>query len=236
MKRSLMNLVGWAVILMFAVIFPVLGLISQSHQVEDPLETTHKACSYDFEGTEEVPLAALLPQLEVSEDTEVSEVQSTPESQASSPEEIYLREYDYIPMTDDLKLHIKRLCDYYNFEPRAIYQLIYSESRYTTTADNGICRGLMQLMYIEGPSDYFSQMEDVYNVPRDYDLFDPYINTTLGIRVLSEWRRVSDESSTMSDWINSYGWGYDSEGVTYGDYVLSIDLESIDFSSYEVIG
>lgn len=235
MKKLLMNLVGWIVILMFAVVFPTLGLVSRSHQAEDPLETTHKVCSYNFEGTE-VPSTTLPSQLEVSESTEVSEIQSTPASQVLSPEEIYLEEYDYIPMTDDLKLHIKRLCDYYNFEPRAIYQLIYSESRYVTTADNGICRGLMQLMYIEGPSDYFSQMKDVYDVPRDYDLFDPYINTTLGIRVLNEWRRVSDESSTMSDWINSYGWGYDSEGCTYGDYVLSIDLESIDFSSYEIVG
>lgn len=203
-------------------------------------ETTTETAEITIAESVDLKASRIVEKIVVTTTETTTEIVTTTEPEPIDEVQLYLEEFNYIPMTEKLKLHIKDLCDYYDFDPRTIYQLIYSESRYQPTADSGICQGLMQISRDEDDLRFFAEIEDIYEVTYPCNLCDPYVNTTLGIRVLSRWRDVAGEGSTMSDWINYYGWGYDYDGnsssILYGNYVQSINLESVDFSEYEIVG
>lgn len=152
----------------------------------------------------------------------------------------YLNKYSNIPMTDDLKLHIRNVCKLYDFDEDIIYKIIYHESRYHQYSDNGICKGLMQVH--SRYSDYYAKQSDgVYNISSNYDIYDPYTNILLGIRCLSEWREtaISYGYTDIKDWLSFYnmGWSYMTYGSNgYAEKILNTDLESLTFSSYKIIG
>lgn len=177
----------------------------------------------------------------IEESETIEEVNSTSEIKENTVTEEFLEdEFSYIPMTSELKQHIKDLCEFYDFDEKLIYQIIYHESRYDPNADNGLCQGLMQVNshYV----DHYAKVDDgFYDIPENYNVFDPYINTILGVRILDDWRRQGSQLgyTDVSDWLGFYNMGYSYQ--TYGsngypETILSTDLESIDFSNYEIIG
>lgn len=150
-------------------------------------------------------------------------------------------EFDYIPLSDDLKRHVREMCEFYNFEEELIYQIIYVESKFNPDASSGLCNGLMQVSPVY--SDHYADIDDgcPYEISSDnYDIYDPYDNIVLGLRCLSDWRSMGTNKgySDISDWLSFYnmGWGYMSYGPNgYAEKVLSTDLSSIDFSTYKIV-
>lgn len=185
-----------------------------------------------------------------TQNSSIKDTPSTTESPVTNQEstfeqvdenhDIISSEFNNIPMTEQLKLHIKKMCDFYEFEEELVYQIIYCESRYNPCADNGLCKGLMQLNknYV---SSYAEMNDGAYEIKENYDIFDPYTNIVLGLRCLSDWRRMgtSQGYSDISDWLSFYnmGWSYKSKGPNgYANSVLSTDIRTINFSNYEIIG
>lgn len=175
----------------------------------------------------------------LSESNSQSLQETSLESYESTTTDLHT-EFTNIPMTKELKLHIKEMCKFYNFEEELVYQIIYRESRYDPYADNGLCQGLMQLNknYV---NDYATMDDGAYEISEDYDVFDPYTNVVLGLRCLSDWRRMgtSQGYTDLYDWLSFYnmGWSYKNKGSNgYAEMVLNTDLETIDFSNYKIIG
>lgn len=196
-----------------------------------------------YEEEDSSPISSLIIEEDLSpslsEDTSQS-LQETPlESYESTTTDLHT-EFTNIPMTKELKLHIKEMCKFYNFEEKLVYQIIYRESRYDPYADNGLCQGLMQLNknYV---NDYATMDDGAYEISEDYNVFDPYVNVVLGLRCLSDWRRMGSSQgyTDLYDWLSFYnmGWSYKNKGSNgYAEMVLNTDLETIDFSNYKIVG
>lgn len=145
----------------------------------------------------------------------------------------------YIPLSKELKKHVKEVSAYYNFDEKLIYQIIWVESRYQVNADNGTSVGLMQINKTYA-SHYLTWSDDCpYQISKDSDIMNPYVNIVLGCRVLSDWRRMTKVGNEQINDLLCYynmGWSYDKYGSNgYDKKVLETDLESIDFSKYKII-
>lgn len=177
----------------------------------------------------------------VSSETISEETESEPTeeiSQDSPP--IAVDEFDYIPMSQSLKDHVKLVSSFYGFDEELIYQIIYIESRFNPTARNGICVGLMQVNTKYSP-EYLKINDGLpFEVNENSDVYDPYVNIVVGIRVLDDWRRMGSGRGfkELNDWLCYYnmGWRYEDHGSNgYDQLVLRTDLSSIDFSRYKIV-
>lgn len=146
-------------------------------------------------------------------------------------------EFSFIPMSKDLRNFVKKTAEFYGFEEKLIYQIIYNESRYRPDADNGLCVGLMQVNknYVK----HYLTLEDGYDFKTDLtsDIKDPRVNIVLGCRILKDWSRMTNNSDVY-DLLGYYnmGWNYSKRGSNgYNEKVLKTDLSTIDFSNYEII-
>lgn len=149
-------------------------------------------------------------------------------------------EFDYIPMSQSLRDHVKLVSSFYGFDEELIYQIIYIESRFNPSSDNGTCVGLMQVH--TGYSKEYLKINDglPFEVNENSDVYDPYVNIVVGIRVLNDWRRMGSGRGfkELNDWLCYYnmGWKYEDCGSNgYDQVVLGTDLSSIDFSRYKIV-
>jgi len=107
------------------------------------------------------------------------------------------------------KRHIILLAKEHNFEPEFIFKLISAESSWNPKAVSPLgYRGLMQLGEA-ALSDYNRTHRTYYTID---DLFDPYINTKVGIWYLS-WIRDNFTGPNLRDMLIAY-----HDGV--GNYML----------------
>lgn len=146
-----------------------------------------------------------------------------------------------LPVTQDFKSHVHNVAEYYGFDEKLIYQIIYRESSFNPDSDNGLCQGLMQIN--KNYLSHYASMHDNYSYlfSAEWSVFDPYVNVVLGCRVLADWRKMATSSgyNTITDWLSFYnqGWAYKSTSNTnYARRVMNTLLESIDFSNTHIVG
>lgn len=149
-------------------------------------------------------------------------------------------DFNYIPMSQSLKDHVELVSSFYGFSEELIYQIIYRESGFNPKASNGRCVGLMQVH--TDYSNYYLSIDDglPFEISENSDIYDPYVNIVVGVRVLSDWRRMGSQRGfdKLNDWLCYYnmGWIYEDHGSNgYDSIVLTTDLESIDFSRHKII-
>lgn len=224
-KGSLPLILGITIGIIFAMIFspePVKSQISQEPEEVLTFQTT---------GSVEMTTSTTTQEVISTEPT------SLPTTTPTTEEVI---KPDNLPISDKFRSHVSEVCQLYNFDENLIYQIIYHESRFQSNADNGLCQGLMQVNknYIK----HYANINDgVYDISDDYDVFDPYDNVILGVRVLDDWRRMGKDSgyNKLVDWLSFYnqGWSYkSSKSQRYAKAVLNTDLSKIDFSNYKIVG
>ena len=150
--------------------------------------------------------------------------------------------FDFIPMSQSLKDHVEEVSAFYGFDEELIYQIIYIESRFDPEARNGACVGLMQVntKYSKAYLTLNDGLPFETQINENSDVYDPYVNIVVGIRVLDDWRKMGSERGfyELNDWLCFYnmGWNYKKKGSNgYDKLVLETDLYSIDFSRYKIV-
>lgn len=149
--------------------------------------------------------------------------------------------FNNLPVSQKLKEHIKKVCEYYDFDEYIVYNIIYYESRFNPFSDNGLCKGLMQCN--KNYYDNYAKTQDKMSVyiTENYDVFNPYVNIILGVRCLSDWRRMGTSLgyNKLYDWLAFYnmGWSYRKYGSNgYAEKIINTNLNTYDFSNYDIIG
>lgn len=94
------------------------------------------------------------------------------------PAEPTVKLYD-VPLSEELQLHIIRLCEEYGIDPTIVIAMIRYESSYNANAvgDGGASIGLMQIQ----PRWHYARMEKFGCT----DLYDPFQNVTVGIDIIA---------------------------------------------------
>lgn len=176
-----------------------------------------------------------LPEEPVSEETISSKpaaVESIVEIKAP-----VVSSYDYVPMSENLKSHIKHVSEFYGIEERIVYNIIYLESRFNKDARNKLCYGLMQVNK-KYAGKYITWGDEIDKCVPTTDIMNPYTNIVIGIRILKSWKNESIRLGyeQTKSYIEMYNKGYGIGGSTrYADRVSSMDLSTIDFSGYVVV-
>lgn len=150
--------------------------------------------------------------------------------------------FDFIPMSQSLRSHVEEVSTFYGFDEELIYQIIYIESRFDPRARNGACVGLMQVntKYSKAYLTLNDGLPFETQINENSDIYDPYVNIVVGIRILDDWRQMGSERGfyELNDWLCFYnmGWNYRKKGSNrYDKLVLETDLYSIDFSRYKTV-
>lgn len=108
----------------------------------------------------------------------VKEIQNILETNFSSDSPVRMR---------DLALHIQRLSMRYRFSPEFILAVMFVESSFNNRATSSKgAKGLMQLM--PDTAAYFSKKMSVHFYANEKDLYNPYLNTLLGVGYLAHLR------------------------------------------------
>ena len=135
------------------------------------------------------------------------------------PAEPTVELYD-VPLSEELQLHIIRLCDEYGIDPALVIAMIRYESNYHANAvgDGGDSIGLMQIQ----PYWHSGRMERL----GCNDLYDPFQNVTVGIDIIAG---KLDSYETAGEALTAYNAGdygayeyYFSKGVYANSYAEKI--------------
>lgn len=144
-------------------------------------------------------------------------------------------EFEYVPMSPEIRSFVREMCKFYDFDEEMIYQMIYVESRFHVDAgQDHACKGLMQVSE-KYANEYAKQNNDLYEIPEDYDIYDPKTNITLGMRFLDYFRNYCEKRGLDGkvDALNLYnrGWSYlKDHNHFYSDLVLGLSLATTDLS------
>ena len=145
--------------------------------------------------------------------------------------------FNYIPMSENLKSHVKYVSEFYEIEERIVYNIIYVESRFRKDARNSTCYGLMQVNK-NYSNRYLSWGDEIDSLIPTVDIMNPYTNIVIGIRILKSWKNESIRLGyeQTKSYLEMYNKGYKINGSTsYADKVLNMDLSKIDFSLYTIV-
>ena len=143
--------------------------------------------------------------------------------------------FEYIPISPEIRSFVREMCKFYDFDEEMIYQMIYVESRFHVDAgQDHACKGLMQVNE-KYANEYAKQNNDLYEIPEDYDIYDPKTNITLGMRFLDYFRNYCEKRGLDGkvDALNLYnrGWSYlKDHNHFYSDLVLGLSLATTDLS------
>lgn len=86
--------------------------------------------------------------------------------------------YDDIPLSTEQQLYVSDLCDRYNICLELVYSLMFHESTFNELAENGNCKGILQIN---------TSCHDINNP------FDFYENVEVGVRYLDDLFRQYEE-------------------------------------------
>ena len=209
-----------------------------SHKVEESSSYSEKSESYEkiIVSIESVTSIESIDSTD-SETYYSSSSNTSSKKNEHSEENISYSSFKNIPMSDKLKSHIKYVSNFYNIEESLIYKIIYIESRFDKNARNSNCYGLMQVMKKYSRS-FMKWGDEIDGLIPSTDIMNPYTNTVLGIRILKRWKDESRKLGYEQEkaFIEMYGKGYNiGTSRNYANRVLSINLDSIDFSSYSIV-
>lgn len=129
---------------------------------------------------------------------------------STTPEELRAYQMYNVPLSTDLQIFVSELCDKFEFNPKTIYGIMYTESRFQSNVANGNCKGLMQVSDV-----YFNVW--VNNAPEylaltaaERDIMNPKANIIGGLYALDAWRTECIKRGYLheSDWLEAYNKGY----------------------------
>ena len=142
-------------------------------------------------------------------------------------ESIYVPIYR-LPLTDEQQIFVQRVAGYYNIDPAIVYGIMATESGFDNYAENGNCKGIMQVdqHYAQQwytNSKFLIKQYDITNVS---DLFDFRLNVILGCEAYSEWNQiiVDKEMDPLIDTLGAYNNGYNY--IAQPDYSYSVNVIS----------
>lgn len=144
-----------------------------------------------------------------------------------------------LPVTTHFYHFVEEVEEYYGAPKDLFFKMIYCESLFRVdAASSAQCYGLMQIM--EKYAAHFASFEDKFSgvFAKGLDLFNPYQNVVLGGRVYADWIRMTGITDP-TDILGFYnkGWSYaETHNRDYSEKVLGIDLDSLDFKGWEIIG
>lgn len=126
--------------------------------------------------------------------------------------------YD-VPLSDDIQLHIARLCEEHHIDPAIVIGVIEHESTFNASAvgDNGNSLGLMQIQ----PQWHKERME---RLGCD-DLLDPYQNVTVGVDILAELIERYEDTERALMVYNAGAVGAYNGWFQYGVYSNSYSVD-----------
>lgn len=139
-----------------------------------------------------------------------------------------LKRYSGIPISDELKLFINDVTNYYELNTDMVMKVIFYESHFNESAgkvdNNGVgYLGLMQVSYqlkeTYHRDDYYEQYLD-----NSINLYDLYQNVIVGCRVLVE-KQQSQWCESTDDMLNLYNGSYPR--TDYSDYINWLTIEYI---------
>ena len=165
--------------------------------------------------------------------TAESEIVTTPiydvplvESQVpDETDSIYVPIYR-LPLTDEQQIFVQRVAGYYNIDPAIVYGIMATESGFDNYAENGNCKGIMQVDQRYAQQWYTNSkfLIKQYNITNISDLFDFRLNVILGCEAYSEWNQiiVDKEMDPLIDTLGAYNNGYNY--IAQPDYSYSVDV------------
>ena len=175
----------------------------------------------------------LLPFIFPAKPTVVAQGSTTPEVTTVESQVQYETESIYVPiyrlpLTDEQQIFVQRVAGYYNIDPAIVYGIMATESGFDNYAENGNCKGIMQVdqHYAQQwytNSKFLIKQYDITNVS---DLFDFRLNVILGCEAYSEWNQiiVDKEMDPLIDTLGAYNNGYNY--IAQPDYSYSVDVIS----------
>lgn len=194
-------------ILAFAIFAIVMITLNDQAKTDTKIETTFTTRATEPSTTVEEAITAPV----TNETTIVTEIPVEPEKPVVR--------YPDVPLDHDLLDFICALSDRYSFDPFIVIAMIERESSYKADAvgDNGDSLGLMQIQ----PKWHSELIEEL----GCWDLLDPYQNIHVGIRIISDLYKTSNNT----EWaLMAY-----NGGPEYAD--RNVEKGYISFYAYSVI-
>lgn len=199
------------------------GLIVQLNETTKTTETTTTTTTT---ATSDVDIMASISTTQSSETTTKDTTTATTiTTQYVSPNNASERPVIYdCPLADDIQQYIYDTCVAKGVEYELVMSIMFHESRFTPTATNGTCFGLMQ---IHRCNKEFAASLGVY------DLYDPYGNALVGITMLANLRATY----SMNDTILCYAHGtygakkYLGTTTSYSRKVINKYNEYVEYNS-----
>jgi len=152
---------------------------------------------------------------------------TAPEKSASTGGIVY---YD-VPISDEDQEFIAMVCEYYDFEPVLVYQIMKVESDYnpncvSSTNDHGIMQ-LNARWYKE----YLNQQDDMSVYLEDFDIYDIRQNVIVALRELCYWRDICANKGYygVKSMLESYNKGFNyfknPDYTPYANKVLAVNIK-----------
>ena len=173
----------------------------------------------------------LLPFIFTAEPAVVAQGSTTPEVTTVESQVQYETESIYVPiyrlpLTDEQQIFVQRVAGYYNIDPAIVYGIMETESGFDNYAENGNCKGIMQVDQRYAQQWYTNSkfLIKQYNITNVSDLFDFKLNVILGCEAYSEWNQiiVDKEMDPLIDTLGAYNNGYNY--IAQPDYRYSVDV------------
>lgn len=101
--------------------------------------------------------------------------------------------YDFM-YEDDVYSMCEEICKPYHISPSFVMAVIWKESKFATDAENGPCKGLMQI----NETSHRARMERLGVT----DLFNPYQNIQVGVDLLAELFEQYEDDGIVLDLYN----------------------------------
>ena len=175
----------------------------------------------------------LLPFIFTAEPAVVAQGPTTPEVTTVESQVTYETESIYVPiyklpLTEEQQIFVQRVAGYYNIDPAIVYGIMATESGFDNYAENGNCKGIMQVDQRYAQQWYTNSkfLIKQYNITNVSDLFDFRLNVILGCEAYSEWNQiiVDKEMDPLIDTLGAYNNGYNY--IAQPDYSYSVDVIS----------